>query len=131
MKRDLDLVRRLLLKIEERHNIASSDLACDELISASHELVSYHLQMMIQEAGLAKGISIPDMDEDARDGWEDIELTWKGHDFLDQVRDDEIWRLTKEGVTKAKGFSFDLLASLAKGLAREKIKKHTGIEIDI
>lgn len=24
-------------------------------------------------------------------------LTWSGHDFLDSVRDDEIWRRTKEG----------------------------------
>jgi hypothetical protein len=28
-------------------------------------------------------------------------LTWNGHEFLDAVRDDEVWRRTKEGARKA------------------------------
>jgi hypothetical protein len=58
-------------------------------------------------------------------------LTWAGHDFLDSVRDSEIWRATKEGAQKAGGFSLELLAALAKGLIKKKIEQHTGIQLDL
>jgi hypothetical protein len=58
-------------------------------------------------------------------------LTWAGHDFLDSVRDPEIWAKTKEGAKKAGGFSLDLLSSLAKGLLKKKIEEHTGIVLDL
>ena len=87
--------------------------------------------MIIEEARLVRGNESAMFGDEDQEVWDDLQLTWRGHDFLDQVRDDEIWRLTKEGANKAKGFTFDLLASLARGLIKEKIKKHTGIEIDI
>jgi hypothetical protein len=30
-------------------------------------------------------------------------MTWAGHDFLDSVRDEQVWRKTKEGALKAGG----------------------------
>ena len=48
-------------------------------------------------------------------------LTWRGHDFLDSVRDPEIWRKTKEGATKAGGFTLDLLMDLAKAIIKAKL----------
>ena len=45
------------------------------------------------------------------------------------VRDDAVWRKTKEGALAAGGFTFELLASLAKGLVKKQIEKHTGIEL--
>jgi len=56
-------------------------------------------------------------------------LTWQGHEFLDAVRDPEIWRKTKEGASKAGGFTVGLLADLAKGFVRTQIQKHTGVEL--
>ena len=58
-------------------------------------------------------------------------LTWKGHDFLDQIRDPAIWSATKEGVKKAGGFSVDILKALAKGLIKKKIEEHTGVQLDL
>jgi hypothetical protein len=56
-------------------------------------------------------------------------LSWAGDDFLDSVRDPEIWRQTKEGAKKAGGFTVELLGDLAKGLIKTQIKKHTGVEL--
>ena len=58
-------------------------------------------------------------------------ITWEGHDFLDTVRDSEVWRKTKEGATAAGGFTFDIVKELAKGLIKTQIKKHTGLELDL
>ena len=56
-------------------------------------------------------------------------LTWAGHDFVDSVRDPEIWRETKDVASKAGRWSIDLLGELAKGLIKTKIEKHTGVEL--
>lgn len=58
-------------------------------------------------------------------------LTWQGHDFLDKVRDPEIWHATKEGAKKAGGFSLELLGALAKGFLKKKIEAHTGVDLDL
>ena len=63
--------------------------------------------------------------------WLDIELTWTGHEFLDNIRDSEIWNQTKAGAEKLGGFSLELVGSLAKGFVRKKIEQHTGVELDI
>jgi Hypothetical protein (DUF2513) len=54
-----------------------------------------------------------------------------GHDFLDSIRDPEIWRKTKEGAEAAKGFSFDLLKALAKGLIKTQLEQRTGVKLDL
>lgn len=58
-----------------------------------------------------------------------MNLTDKGHDYLDSIRDPEIWKQTKAGAAKVGGFSLELIGDLAKGLIKTQIKKHTGIEI--
>ena len=62
-------------------------------------------------------------------GFQFRQLTWSGHDFVDAVRDDEIWGKTRQGAKAAGGFSVDLLKDLAKGFIRKKIAEHTGVEI--
>lgn len=57
-------------------------------------------------------------------------LSWEGADFIDSVRDDKIWQKTKEGAQIAGGFSFEILKALAKGFIIEKIKNHTGINLE-
>ncbi len=53
-----------------------------------------------------------------------------GHQYLEAIRDPEIWRKTKEGASLAGSFSIDLLGKLANGFIRTQIKKHTGIDIE-
>ena len=58
-------------------------------------------------------------------------MSWQGHDFLESVRDPEIWKTTKDVAKKAGGSTFDTLIAIAKGLIKTKIEKHTGINIDL
>jgi hypothetical protein len=63
------------------------------------------------------------------DGITFARLSWAGHDFLDSVRDREIWAKTKNGALAAGGFTIDLIADLAKGFLKKQIEDRTGVEL--
>jgi len=129
MKRDMDLVRELLLRIEGVSlptntpvtlTVTSSDLTLpgDDPLAITH-----HLSLLV-DAGFVEPTNLSRLDFFGVKG-----LTWRGHDFLDSIRDPEIWHKAKEGATKAGGFTVDLLFDLAKGLIKTQIEKHTGVKL--
>jgi hypothetical protein len=52
-----------------------------------------------------------------------------GYDFLDSMRNPEIWAETKKGAEEAGGFTFDLIRDLAKGLVKKQIEELTGVKL--
>ncbi|WP_126941637.1 DUF2513 domain-containing protein, partial [Xanthomonas sp. BRIP62409] len=52
-------------------------------------------------------------------GWR---ITSDGHDFLDSVRDPEIWRKTKSGAGQLGSWTVRMLAEMASGYVRAKAK---------
>ena len=60
--------------------------------------------------------------------WLDLQLTWRGHDFLDSIRDQSVWAQTKDGARKMGGASWDVLIEIAKAIAKAEAKKRLGIE---
>lgn len=124
MKRNMDLVREILLQIEERDQ---GQRRWVELTIPEHsesEVVE-HL-FLLHETGLIEGndtSSIGERDFKAR------RLTAAGHDFLDSVRDPKIWKKAKDGAEAAGGFSLGILGDIAKGLIKTQIKKATGVEV--
>lgn len=127
MKRDLDLIREILLDIETHHtNKATSapEVGLNFKVEGhSDEAAAYHLTMLI-DAGYVLGQKTSMANMVMVKG-----LTMTGHDYLDSIRDAEIWRKTKEGAHKAGGFTLEILGDLAKGIIKTQIKKHTGIEV--
>ena len=127
MKRDMDLIRELLLKIAD----ADKPIAFSKMVPGrkerdkDYEIAAYHMQMLI-EAGLVRAI-----DASTNDGkeWLNLELTWHGHDFLESIRDPTVWENTKDGAKKLGGVSLDVLVSLAKAYLKAEAKKRLGIEL--
>lgn len=127
MKRDMDLIRLLLLKIEELSTspsaIYSPKPAELGLTGFSDDQVKYHYDLAV-EAGL--------VDKGGTGGLSTCQfrrLTVAGHDFVDSVRDEAIWRMTREGALKAGGWTVGLLADLGKGYLKKQIADKTGIDI--
>ena len=111
MKRDWDLVRTILLRVEEQPNTTSL-LRPNELSGYDEENVSYHIKLLI-DAGLLTGIVSPSMNAPtlamAR------ELTWEGHEFLDSIRNPGLWNAIKtKAREKAVDLTFDTIKALAK-----------------
>ncbi len=135
MKRDMDLVREILLKAETREKVSTGDLlGLVEPTEEGAKKLAYHLEMLTQQAKFLGGNAHwthgvgPNHDE-ARREWYALDLTWAGHEFLDAVRDPEIWRKTKEGANKVGNWALDFVVELAKGYAKQKAKEMLGIDL--
>lgn len=126
MKRDMDLVRKLLLQVEEGQGLGSRDLLQGNVAYGEAERVIEHLRMLIDDAKFMIGIPAHTV---GGKGWIGLKLTWAGHDFLDSVRDPEVWAKTKKGALAAGGFTVDLLKDLAKGFIRQQIEERTGVRL--
>lgn len=119
MKRDMDLVRQLLLYFEEKPNPACVKPNEIEIAGYVSLTIHYHV-LLLCEAGLltcerTSSSTTPERLVDALP----FGLSWAGHEFLDASRDDSIWSKAKE-VLKDKGLTVGmavfqaLLVSLAK-----------------
>lgn len=128
MQRDMDLMRLVVLKVEKDHQgpnhvLTYQDFERDMVIDGfTPAQVEYHLKLAIQ----SRLLEMPD-----NSGWvyNFTGLTPAGHDFADSVRDDKIWKMTKEGALKAGGSTFELLGQLAKGFAKQQLEKYTGVTL--
>lgn len=96
MKRDMELVRKILLKIEEEYR--SSALLNLPIEGYDMETVAYHCRIM-QDAGLLTDYEGRSSNNQLYMFWVGP-LTWEGNDFLDKIRDDGVWHKTKEAITK-------------------------------
>lgn len=110
MKRDMDLVRLILLKIEEKYK--STAIVNLPIEGYDMETVAYHCKIM-DEAGLISNYQAQ-YAEDTLYAFFVGPLTWEGNDYLDKVRDDTLWGKTKEEITK-KGLPlvFDTIKTVA------------------
>lgn len=132
MKRDMDMIRDLLLQIEggktsfqilpKSHaaHLGMSDE--DAMDDAAAYKMERHIELL-QEAELAT------FTRSSGGVWFDAKITWSGYEFLETVKDPEIWDQAKSGVARAGGAGLELLGQLAKGLVKTQIEKHTGVDI--
>ena len=127
MKRDMDLLRSILLLIESelepgRFIDLKAEQFLDEYPSLTNSALREHV-FLLREAGYLKGGS------DSLSGISQNGLTNRGYDYLDTVRNPEIWRNARDAGEKAGGFTLSLIGEIASGLIKTKIKKHTGVEL--
>ena len=104
MKRDMDLVRKMLFKMEQNpHGFNNKKL---EIEGYSGEEIGYHAALM-HEAGLIKGIDFTHLQSESPD-YRPHCLTWSGHDFLDACRNEGRWTQAKEIFSQLDGVTFDV-----------------------
>lgn len=98
MKLDKELVREILLAVEAAPTDDRG--AVVEIAGRDPRAVNYHVEILT-EAGLLRAQEIGGLGDES--WWYVDRLTYAGHEFLDTVRDGEVWRRTKEGAAKAGG----------------------------
>ncbi len=98
MKRDLELIRKMMLAIED----APSGWAPQGLKIEGYtdEQVGYHAYLLL-DAGFAKGEDATTLGSQSPEGFIS-RLTWEGHEFADAARDETRWRKAM-GVVQEKG----------------------------
>ena len=118
MKRDLDLVRKLLLYFEEKLNDKMEE--CPQIDKYSNLEVRYHLLLM-SEAGLLRCEKAVTKTGRVIKVYP-FSLTWQGHEFLEASRNATLWNRAKRLVVKKTGgLSFEVLKSLLLQLAKEGV----------
>lgn len=111
MKRDMSLIREILLSIEEHDEVLPVE-------GFSSEIIKSHVKLLI-EARLVerKSFGVNSFMTTV------TKLTWTGHEFLDSIREEQVWNTIKSEFREA-GMSTIIKVGkdLAEGFAKKKVE---------
>lgn len=123
MKRSMDLVRDLLLYFEAKSKSSGIHAADVQIEGYSETEIVLHLNIMA-EAGLL--ICEPFRSKTNPERYIRtfvFDLSWKGHEYLDTIRDPRIWKGTKSALGTIGNWSFGVALDIAKGLAVSEARR--------
>lgn len=108
MKRDMDLIRNILLFAEENCDGYSYIGLYDSDLFQSHDRITIdgHIDLATKRGFIDAN--------HASNGWAIRGLTWDGHEFLDNSRTPEVWNAAKES---AGHLSFGVFGAVLNHLA--------------
>ena len=109
MKINPDCVRDILIHIEsfEYGSAHTIEQMCSELPHYSYEELDYHC-LHLYDAGFIKAT--------------------QGHQFLDEIRSDNVWNKTKETAKSIGSFSVNTLSTIATGVITSLAQKSLGLQ---
>ena len=136
MKRDVDLIREILIKVEETDfsHLEKNPWRPFHINGYDAAKVEYHVRMILERKFFYEDAIIlltSNHDGTPISKYRADALTNSGHEFLETIRDPEIWRQTKTTAKQMGSFSITLLKALAIGYFKAKVKKHAGLDIEI
>ena len=115
MRRDMNLIREILLELEKSRHPISVDAFTTSSVSKEH--VGYNMELMYQ-AGLITVCKQP-ADNDPYYFYQAKAITWEGQEFLNNVKDDSNWKKLKLMVAEKTGdVSFAVIKNLACSIAQ-------------
>ena len=125
MRRNMDLIRQLLLRME-----GEASTQYDFNVEDVDDLEEWYNIDLLVQANLIRGVEV----HWAADGTGPyphtkglVALTWEGHDFLDAVRNDSVWQQASE---KAKAGGLDMQSltfEVVKSLCVSTVKHIQGL----
>lgn len=115
MKRDMEIIRAILFKLESEENIKPT------IDGFPSDQIRYNMALVIEEK-LAEGIisnGVSNLSQAPSDVFV-RRLTGKGHDFLDSLRKESVWNTIKR---EFKNESLKTIVSVSKRLTEAAVKK--------
>ena len=117
MKRDMDLIRDILLHVEEDETLTGSRFKTfdsKDFAGHSDDEITYHVDLLF-EAGLVDGSPnlhpLPAISK----------LTWQGHEFIAATKDPQIWASVKERLRGLPDIAMSLIAEIGKAEIKKKL----------
>ena len=124
MKRNWDMIRDILTQLEEFSRMEGR-FNLSRFPQDKRAEISYHMELLI-EADLVNGQMLGEFGP----GCDDFivnRLTWQGHEFLDAIRNDTVWKETKISfLSQGISMTFDLVKSFASDVAASYLKSTIG-----
>ena len=113
MKRNMDLIREILLRLEEHSYI-------DDVSGHKPEEIAYHVSLL-EGAGLITQELYHNLylSDSMLDG---NRITWAGHEFLDASRNNSLWEKAKKvAIEKTGALSFEVLKAILVQFGKDAI----------
>ena len=124
MKRDMDLVRRIMFKVEE----ADGPVSVDDVhaMCSNRERAVFHIELLAAHGLIRtsmRRVSGPEKASGTIDG-----LTWEGFDYLDAIRSDAVWSRSKEAIAETVGeASLSVVKEVCSAVASAMVKSALGL----
>lgn len=128
MKRDFELVRKLLFFFEEKADMSPVLWTSPpEIEGYEVEVVKYHL-ILLYQGGLVDGEPMQSTTSDRIiDMGAVFSLTWEGHEFLEKIRADEVWeRIKQKTVSTGWNLTFQALSAVATWFLQQALRGQLG-----
>lgn len=119
MKRDLDLIRSILLEIERSNDLKTSCTSIAEALNHDVFEISHHVNLLL-DAGYLIATPFKAL------GYKYNEycikrITNQGYDYLDSVRDEKVYSATKKALKGVAGFSLEIVKETASSVIKSFI----------
>jgi len=132
VKLDLDCIRDVLLFVEANQRFNSSGLlrpiTLEKLVNGlpvyDPDLVLYTCQKLDEGGYLV--FSAHYASDSLYDAWVS-EITFQGHEFLETIRPESVYKKTKSIILKVGGFTLDFVKDIATKVLAEVINAQLGI----
>jgi hypothetical protein len=125
MKRDMELVRSILLKVAAEPKMIGTDELVPllgEKTEENHQIINYHLKMLVDEAGWLSGNERRSVNAGGFYDFLFLYLTWQGNEFLDSIREETNWHKTKKIAATAGTWTVKAIYEISKAVAVEAAK---------
>jgi hypothetical protein len=122
MKRDMDLIREILMAVSENpkcdgiyENFFNTP---EELGIQNHstEEVAYHASLLVSagylDGEIRESFPIPSIKG----------LTWNGHELIDNIKNQEIWETTKRRIAGLSSVALSVVAQIAQSEIKHKLR---------
>ncbi|HEY5998293.1 MAG TPA: DUF2513 domain-containing protein [bacterium] len=118
MKRDMDLIRKIVLFVEAMEPNQQIEDESVQIEGYEPSVINYHIGLLAE----AELIKSHDVSDSGGDHWLIDRLTWKGHEFIDSARNESVWSRAKEMI-KEKGGSipFEVMQTLLTSIAKSML----------
>jgi len=124
MKRDMDIIRLLLLQLESGEKPKALEKYSLDEINYNSLLI---IEAKLAEGGIFSPESLRELGATVRKNLRGqrvvllFRMTWAGHDFLDAARDETLWKKAKTTVMKpAASFTFEIIKEFLKNEIRAR-----------
>ncbi len=107
MKRDMDLIRKIVLAVRDNDDVIRGIDGVDQ------DIYMEHARLLVEAGLIEANIQMSQRKPLVALIWR---LTWTGQDFADAITDDTLWKKAKDNVIKpAASWTFGILLDYLKG----------------
>lgn len=129
MQRDMDLMRDILLAVQERTDAEPKEIKIDG--HPNENVVTRHIELLHAAKYLEIAGNKPTYTSAGKPVYLVKDLTWDGHQFISAIKNDEIWSKLKSELSAAKLLPAptEVIKYAAIEIGKSVIKQHLGLAV--